>query len=119
MGGTNEKVVTPPAAGKTINLGASSSFRIHEHKGEVHLHDDAKNTKFACPVADFYGWWKEGRARGFSPPLVMTGNDEKGNPINAKFERVIDKGKIDISLIFESVSFGDSVKLIDDFVAGK
>lgn len=118
MGGTNEKVVTPPAAGKSINLGASSSFRIHESNGEVHLHDDAQNKKFACPVADFYSWWKEGRARAFSPALVMTGNDGKGNHINAKFDKIVDNGKIEIAVTFESVKFGDSVNLIDSFVAG-
>lgn len=118
MGGTNEVSVTPaPSANKSVALGVSK-LRIHQNNGEVHLHDDANGRKFACAVADFYSWWKDGKTRSFSPALVMLGNDGKGNPLTAKFEQSIVGGKVDVSVSFEAVSFGDTVNKIDNFVAG-
>jgi len=119
MGGTNEKVLTPPPAA-TPKIGSTpiASLRIHENKGEVHLHDDANGKKFACSVADFYSNWKQGKSNGFSSPLVMIGHDGAGNPLSAKFERNLVGGKVDVSITFEPVSFGDTIDKIDAFVGG-
>lgn len=33
-------------------------LRIHENKGEIHFHDDAKKLKCAVPVATWYDMWQ-------------------------------------------------------------
>lgn len=117
MGGTNEKVISPAISASSPLVVAN--MRIHENNGEVHIHDDAKNNKFACSVADFYSNWKQGKANYFSTPIVMIGHDGKGNPLSAKFEKTIINGQIDIAISFAPVSFGKTVEQIDSFVNGK
>jgi hypothetical protein len=120
MGGTNEKILTPPPAA-TPKIGSTpiTRLRIHENKGEVHLHDDANGKKFACPVAYFYQNWKQAKESGFSTPLVITGHDGAGNYLTAFFEKVIVGGKVDVSVSLEPLSFGDTFEKIDAFVSGK
>lgn len=119
MGGINEKTLTPPSAQAGHSLGIGAKIRLHENKGEVHLHDDNASKKFACPVADFYSAWKSGKANNFSTDLVIIGHDGNNNPLAAKFERAIIGGKVDVTISFEPISFGSTVSQIDDFIAGK
>jgi hypothetical protein len=120
MGGTNQKTLTP-AVPQTANVGSAiiSSLRIHENNGEVHLHDDANSRKFACPVAEFYSGWKNGKSSNFANPLVLVGHDGNGNPLSARFEKVISNGKLDVSISFDKVESGDTINQIDDFVNGR
>jgi len=115
MGGINEAVINPPVVGASIN----GPIRIHQKDGEVHLHDDKANKKFACPVADFYKSWKAGKTSNFEPALQVIGHDGKNNPIVAKFEKTSTNGKVDVAISFEPVQYGDTISKIDNFVAGR
>jgi len=122
MGGTNQANLNPPASPSSVAAGApakASPIRIHQNAGEVHLHDDANNKKFACSITDFYSAWDKGRKSVFTPPVELVGQDANKNPIVAKFEKVVTGGTIDVAITFLPVSFGDTINQIDKFVQSK
>jgi hypothetical protein len=112
MGGAREKMIASATPGYP-------AFRMHENLGEVHIHDDKANRKFACAIAYFKQEWKAGKDRNFSPALTIKGHDGKGNPINIKFEKAISGDAIDVVASFEPMKYGKNLNDIDDFLAGR
>ncbi len=57
MGGEKETKVSAKKSTKSgsVEIG---ELRIHENKGEIHFHDDAKSLKCAVPVATWFATWQ-------------------------------------------------------------
>lgn len=59
MGGEREfKTPTKKSGSKKDREETIGELRVHESKGEVHFHDDAKKLKVAMPVATWYSAWQ-------------------------------------------------------------
>lgn len=116
MGGTNEKVLSQPAAskGKSLNIG-TSSVRVHENAGEVHLHDDANSMKVAVPVAEFmklFGAWKDSPIQ----PLILIDHTKKTQATIAMRNT---GGELDVDIQISQAKFGKNFQALVDFSEGK
>lgn len=118
MGGTNEKVLsgasTGTSGGKSVSIG-SSSVRIHENAGQVHLHDDAKGIKVEIPVAEFmklFGAWKDSPIQ----PLVLIDHAKK---TQATIAMSYISGEMDVDVQISKAKFGKNLQALLDFSEGK
>lgn len=114
MGGLNEKVISAPAIAGKLNIG-TSSVRIHENAGEVHLHDDANNTKVAVPVPEFmklFGAWKDSPIQ----PLILIDHVRK---TQATMVMKNINGEMDVDIQIAAAKFGKNFQALVDFSEGK
>jgi len=100
MGGINQSTCNPPK-GTSIN-----PIRIHENidKKEIHFHDDLAGLKFSMPKPDFDFEFLAAEKTDFASPLVLKGNDGRGNPMKATITKVSNPpSDDDLSIIVEKV----------------
>jgi len=86
------------------------SYRIHESKGEIHVHDDANKLKASVPV---FAWWKMwDKLR--NEPGTWTWVDPHFKT-KLVVQTVLDESGIDVTLNVSSVAFGDAWEKINTF----
>ena len=94
-----------------------NSVRIHENRGEVHLHDDTSKKKCSVDTTDFWSAWngfKKDLRDGKSTTLI--GKDGK---TSAKLTACIDDDKLDVQVLVSDIELGQNFKSIDNFVTAK
>lgn len=121
MGGTNAGTVAPVApqsSGQTI--GTMNDLRVHidPTTNQVHIHDDKAGFKFATPVADFENAWSKGESSGFVTPMEIIGTDGKGQPVTAKFTKVVSGGVLDLAVEIAKASWGPNFAALKNLVDG-
>jgi hypothetical protein len=79
MGGERETVLSASKPNDSVEgMQLGTNIRMHENKGEVQLHDDKANLKFAMPVDS---WWTLYQKINDEPNEIFTRTDIKNKSI--------------------------------------
>lgn len=90
------------------------SFRIHESKGEIHIHDDANKLKAVVPVAAWWKMWDKLR----NEPGTWTWVDPHFKT-RLTIQAVLDQLSVDVTISVSPISFGDSWDKLNTFTKRK
>ena len=120
MGG--EKEFKTEAKRRSVKGGDQTigELRIHESKGEVHFHDDAKALKCAVPVATWYSAWE----RMWQDPNseFNFADIANGTALLAKVVCIVPesggKPKLDLHLYIEETEVSDELTAMIKFMEG-
>lgn len=116
MGGTNQATCPPPAIPKTSKLGSKQKSKIRYHevssRGEVDFHDDKVGLKCAIEIATFHNEYSKWR-KDMSGELVLSGNDGSGGHSNVTFIPIMDKGKMEVSMVVTKAEVGVTINDLD------
>lgn len=90
------------------------TYRIHESKGEVHVHDDSNKLKAAIPVAAWWKMWDKLR----NEPGSWTWIDPQFKT-RITIQTVLDQTGVDVTINVAPVTFGDSWDKLNTFTKKK
>ncbi len=121
MGGERETLVEKEKSEVKVAKGSGKtgktdigSFRIHESKGEVHVHDDTNKLKAAVPVAAWWKMWDKLR----NEPGTWTWIDPD-HKTRLSIQSVLDGSDVDVIIGVSPTTFGDAWNKLNSFTKKK
>lgn len=115
MGGLNEKIISSSPVAMSQSVRPVTGFRIHENKGEVHIHDDDNHKKVAVDAAYFRSAWGKFILLP-NEQMTLIGKDGK---TAALFVAVLTSNVPDVAVSIVDIDPQTNLSKICDFVAGK
>lgn len=119
MGGERETTVEKEKSEVKVSKGKREktdigTYRIHESKGEIHVHDDANKLKASIPVAAWWKMWDKLR----NEPGNWTWIDPQFKT-RLTIQTVLDESGVDVTINVTPIAFGDAWDKLNTFTKKK